>query len=168
MKNDSAMCIIAFSIISLIIGLPTFFSGCNPNISNFCPSYDLFQGQVIYTKIYKLECGGSRSKKRACYNSYVYALHTYELNSTRYDCRYPVLNEVSKSAAEDSLKKYTTGAKVSWYRRNQTKLCYSNDFMITLWYIGIIFLGFSTFGFIGASIMLLNNHKSNNEEYSKV
>ena len=162
MKNDLEMVIIAFSIISLIIGVPTFFSGCNPNISNFCPSYDLFQGQVIYTKIYDVSCG-SKSKKEDCYDSYVYASNTYEPNDITYDCRYPVLSKVSKSDAEDSLKKYTNGTKVSWYRRNQTKLCYSNDYILMLWYVGIIFLGFSIFGFTSMTILLLNNQDQNNK-----
>ncbi len=134
-------------IIFLTIGLPTFFTGCNLSVSTFCPNYNLFNGYIYQTKIYKEECLVSR-KRVPCWDVYAYASNTMNYNQSTTTCRYLIEESVlDESEAQDDSQKYYTGQHVSWYKRISSNECFSANYVTTLWYVGIIFL--SAAGLVG-------------------
>jgi hypothetical protein len=129
----------AVFIICIIIGLPTFFTGCNLAVTNYCPSYDIFSGYVYQTKITKKECKISR-KTVDCWDVYAYASNTLNYNQSTSTCRYTIDDSVThESEAQEDAQKYYVGKYVKWYKSIGTNVCSDSNYVTTLWYVGVVF-----------------------------
>lgn len=74
-------------VVCLIIGFPTFFTGCNLEVSSFCVNYHLYDGMIYQSKIYKRTCsrcvahnkkgGCSATQVYTCWDAWVYATRNF-------------------------------------------------------------------------------------------
>lgn len=155
MFNSSIIFIIfVCGLISFIIGLPTFLLGCNPSVSNECVAYNTFNGIVYKTKVYEKTCSRCSKKDEkgnckqtyyySCWDAYVFAHHKNSNNQTTSSCKIQTANSyTSEYMAEQTTKKYDIGEKVDWYKKKGTNECETGGTVITLWYVGIVFLSFT-------------------------
>ncbi len=152
-------------IISFIIGLPTFLIGCNLNISSECFSYDVFDGYIYKYEIYQKTCfkcihadikGECESYQYySCWDGYLYASEKNKLTQTDTSlsnlsipsgskCELKTASSIdSEYKVKKSMNSYNYGDKVRWYKYKGTSECKTDSYVISLWYIGILFLSFT-------------------------
>ena len=184
-KNNMYLFVI-IAIVTFIIWLPTFLLGFNPSISNKCVAYNTFSGNVYKTKVYEETCSKCVKKDKkgncerytyySCWDAYVYAHDINSNNQTISSCKLQTA-ESSKSeySAEKSTEKYKIGENVNWYKKKGTSNCETGSKVISLWYVGVVFLsltglvllvGFIVFVF--TKIKIINNYKIiDNEKNNK-
>ena len=133
--------------IGIIIGLPTFLSGCNLSAIKYCAfSYNKFNGYVYETEIKEDKCGRSGNE---CWNIYSYASNTQNYNISTTQCIYTVEEGVKdKSSANNYAKEYYVGKPVSWYKKTHSDSCFDKSTLTQLWYVGIIFFSFAGSGLL--------------------
>lgn len=145
-------------LIFLIVGLPTFFTGCNSNLTDFCPGYKIFDGYVYRTEITQQTCetcikktrnGCEESRTYSCYSSFVYASEHNSFdnfNSSKVSglkCKIRLVKNKEKSTAIHSLEKYKLGDSMHRYKRKNSSICFTEEKLIIGWYVGLIFLSLS-------------------------
>lgn len=143
-------------IICLIIGLPTFFLGCNKEVTNYCPSYQILNGYIYKTKIEEYSCGGKTSST-VCYDVYVYASNNKNYNMSTVNCIYTSPNSYDSftKANNKASNYYYYGKRVNWYKRLNTNECLTEPYIKTLWFVGITFLSMASFILISIISMII-------------
>jgi hypothetical protein len=147
-------CIICLAVISFIIGLPTFLFGCNTSVSKECIGYNIFNGIVYKTVINEETCSSciiyydngicQIYNDYSCWDAYVYAHYINNNNQTTSSCKLQTaFSESSEYNAEKSLDIYYIGENVNWYKKKGTNECEINVNLLTLWYVGVVFLSFT-------------------------
>lgn len=135
--------------VSFIIGSSCFFSGCNLSVTNYCPANEIFIGTIYDISIELKQCKTSSSttknpKYEPCYDVYAYARR---FNSTDADiCQYLIIeDEKSYSYAQYRSREYKIGKNIEWYKEKRSSKCFSDNYLTSLWYTGLIFLSLSGF-----------------------
>jgi hypothetical protein len=172
MVNYIEICYCSFTIfiICIIGGLPTFFTGCNLDVTNFCPSYNVFNGYVYQTKITERKCTKGR-KRVECWDVYAYASNTLYYNQSTSSCRYKIVDSLThESQAEKDAQNYYVGKYIRWYKGINTNKCFDSDYVITLWYVGVLFLSLgSCAGLIGCIFLIISSlYKKQKTKYSNL
>jgi len=150
-NSNIELFLLTIGIISLIIGLPTFLLGCNPTISDKCIGYNIFNGNVYKTAVYEKTCSKCAKKDNkencerydyySCWDGYVYAHYVDNNNQTTSSCKLQTIESSnSEYSAEKSVEQYKIGENVNWYKRKGSSECESGSTVLTLWYVGIVFL----------------------------
>lgn len=136
-------------VICLIIGLPTFFTGCGTNIPNTCFAYDQTVGTVYNYKITSQvcsECVKRDNKKKCtqtsyytCYDGYV-KIH-FANNQT---CLYEAYNDQkSFTDTQNKLSYYYPKGMTDHlflYKADHSQCTLNDDGLQGLTYTGITFL----------------------------
>lgn len=145
----------------LIIGLPTFFSGCGTNIPNTCFAFTETTGTVYGHKITSSQCREcvqkDSDKKCTKYNYYTcydgYVKISYLSKNHNKTCLYePYTNQKYFTDVKTKLeyyypKEYTNTLYVN---KVDTDSCtFNSGGLKALTYVGIVFLSFGLVGIIG-------------------
>ncbi len=153
--------------ICLVIGLPTFFSGCGTNIPNTCFSFIETTGTVYGHKITSGMCKAcvkkDENKKCTKYNYYTcydgYVKIDYYYHNSNKTCLYePYQDEKYFSDVKDKLDYYyPVNYKNTLYvnKIDNNSCTFNQDGLKALTYVGIVFLTFSLVGIVGLVGLLL-------------
>ena len=164
-KYINTILLVCFCI-SIFIGLPSFFMGCNLSVTNYCPNYKPFNGYIYKTIIKEKTCGKNRDK---CWNVYTYASNSLYYNESTSSCKHELLSSsTSKSKVNKYLKKYYIGKPVFWYKRKTDDLCLSGREITDMWYTGVVFLLFSSSVLIIGLILTRLKPEKENIKYKNV
>jgi hypothetical protein len=148
-------------VICLIIAMPTYFMGCNKNVSTTCFAYNTFKGTVYKTEIDTNTCSrciqhADASNKNkctyteyyTCYNAYVWARKGPSNSSST--CYYQIVHDYSsKQNAQNQVNDWNIGENVNWLQKKGTHECVNVGEAYTLWVVGIVF-----FSLMGAAFMV--------------
>lgn len=130
-------------LICIIIGLPTFFTGCNLSVTNFCPNYDILNGYIYKTEVKEHLCSTSTGKITVytkCWDVNTYASNNLNYNQSTNTCYYTIdLSDRNKKNADNQAEKYYIGKKVSWYKSKGSKECFNSKQLVDLWICCIFF-----------------------------
>lgn len=149
METKKAISCFIIFMICIIIGLPTFFTGCKSSITNFCPDYNIFNGYIYKTEVKRKTCctsSGWTSSCVQCWDVYAYASNNKNYNESTNTCYYTVVNgDRDEKYAKKQAKKYYVGKGISWYERKTSNECLKENEIEQLWTTGIVFLSFAGF-----------------------
>lgn len=179
LANNIILIILSLGVVSFIIGLPTFLLGCNPSVSKNCVAYSIFNGHVYKTGVYEKTCSRCSSKDKnekcksyqyySCWDAYVYAQNLNNYNQTTSSCKLQTASSQSyEYSAEKSTDKYSIGEKVNWYKRKGSSECETGGTVITLWFVGIVFLSFTGFMVLIILVDLAINFVEQTSSYNKI
>ena len=172
---DLHFILFCFFVIFIIIAIPTYCYGCNPNISNTCIIYSTFSGTIYKKSIVKTTCKScTNCILYTCYDAYVHAQDLQNNSSCSYQVTKSQRNE---SYAKLETNKYYNGEYVNWLKEKNTNMCFNINSAFANWIVSIIF--FSLAGllllielyYIGYILYLnhiikkINNLNNNNREF---
>lgn len=137
---------IAFTIF-FIIGMCTYFMGCNIDYEDQCFAYNVVDGEAYgykYTTSTCRECIYYNEKGKCvayryydCYSAYVKFRH----GSSDHSCDYKTCSKVrSMQAAELSVKSYPIGDTMTLLERKGASECLDLSTGMATWVAGVVFL----------------------------
>lgn len=143
--NQSIQLLTACIIICIIIGLPTFLSGCDPNGSK-CISKNSFKGKIYDSTIIPQSCSKCTTHDSnnhcthtiyyTCYDSFVYA----RKDDSQDTCFMQTGNDVTYSTAYNANLNYPDGKSVKWFKNKGSNECVTTGNAYALWITGVFFL----------------------------
>jgi hypothetical protein len=147
--------------IFLIIGFPTFFSGCGTNIPNTCFAFTETTGTVYGHKITTDQCKEcvqkdsdkkcTKYKNYDCYDGYVKIF--FQSDNKNQTCLYePYSDQKSFSDVKEKLEYYypENYSNTLYVNKINDETCtFNSDGLKALTYVGIVFLSFGLIGIIG-------------------
>lgn len=136
-----------FFVTFLIIGMCTFFLGCNTDLDGQCLTYDVVEGVASRYKFTARVCTkctvrGYRGSCLSydsydCYGAYVY----FQYVGTNDTCYFQTSSESkSNSSARNSVKKYPIGEKKTLLDRSGSGKCMNLSTGMDTWIAGVTFL----------------------------
>ncbi len=147
--------------IFLIIGFPTFFSGCGTNIPNTCFAFTETTGTVYGHKITSGQCKEcvKKDSDRKCvkYNYYTcydgYVKISFQSKHQNQTCLYePYTDQKYFSDVKAKLEYYypENYSNTLYVNKINDDICtFNSDRLKALTYVGIVFLSFGLIGIIG-------------------
>ena len=131
-------------MICIIIGLPTFFTGCRSSVTTFCPNYNVFNGYIYKTEVEKTTCSttiGKTTTYTPCWYVYAYASNHKKYNESTNTCYYTVdSGDRNEKSAYNQAEKYYAGKHIAWYKRKTSNECFTGNQIEELWTTGVFFL----------------------------
>lgn len=136
--------LVLIGFVSLCIGLPTYFMGCNQKIHNTCFAYNKFHGVVfknndLYSNGYNNDNNGKYHNDAS--SGYIYAIN----KNTTETC---VINVSSYKDEYQQSANYPIGTHVNWLKQKNTNYCYRSAY--GNWVTGIVFLSIA-----GLSLLII-------------
>jgi hypothetical protein len=127
-------------ILSLVIGLPTFLTGCNTTVGGGCIGYRAKEGTIIRYRVTQdkcQRCGGGVCTSEPCYNGY--GIAQYQRNHTC-DVQGASRERTQAKAEEKTRKNFQLGETYQLFLRNGSSSCFVANKLYSLWLVGVICL----------------------------
>lgn len=146
MDENIKKCTLYFCLISLLIGLTCFLSGCNTKFSNYCINYDVNDGIISDYNVNHFQCSDCTEynyyNKNECIGFRTYPCFSYSMSilyGHNKTC-YLNTNVINSYDNYNNFNNYHIGQKLTVLVNNHD-FCYLDSYNFNLsWNVGVIIL----------------------------